>query len=438
MAIYSTFGTMSDQLFEGFSVSDRAAWTALVSKELKGADLAALNLWKESDGFTALPAYFREETEKLPMFAQTIRPLRFNQQDNDWLIAAEIVVEDIPSANRNILRKLAMGASAITIDMNGRDVARDEIDALLKDVVLEAVSISFRNEGNALRFQSDYYQRLSKRGLANDAVRGGLWFRELNADLALALLTDETHRGFGSLGLDGVQFYDEGANIPQQLAATLAWANEVLNGLRASGVSFEKISDNLGFALAIGPSFLPEVAKFRLIRFLWARILQQHGASAKRWRTWVHAETGKRHISHLDTPVNLLRENAQAMSAVIGGVDSLIVHPFRRNEEELAERLAINTQHLMKEEARLARVIDPAAGSYYVEHLTDIIGRHAWDLFKQIEAMGGYSAAVANGFLAETFEKTDAAYTAEVDKLERVVVGVNKYPTPFEGSNDQV
>jgi methylmalonyl-CoA mutase len=320
--------------------------------------------------------------------------------------------------------------------MNGRDVARDEIDALLKDVVLEAVSISFRNEGNALRFQSDYYQRLSKRGLANDVVRGGLWFRELNADLALALLTDETHRGFGSLGLDGVQFYDEGANIPQQLAATLAWANDVLNGLRASGVSFEKISDNLGFALAIGPSFLPEVAKFRLIRFLWARILQQHGASAKRWRTWVHAETGKRHLSHLDTPVNLLRENAQAMSAVIGGVDSLIVHPFRRNEEELAERLAINTQHLMKEEARLARVIDPAAGSYYVEHLTDIIGRHAWDLFKQIEVMGGYSAAVANGFLAETFEKTDAAYTAEVDKLERVVVGVNKYPTPFEGSND--
>jgi methylmalonyl-CoA mutase len=426
------------QLFEEFKAPKLADWKKLTEKELKGADIDQLNQWLASDGFQAKPAYFREETEKLPMYGQTIRPLRFDQQNNDWLICTDVRVENVEEANAEIMHKLSLGASAITIDLNGHDFARDEFDVLFDGVIVDAIAISFSNAYNPLRFQADYFDWTEKNGYAAEELMGGFWFENINADLATALIKDNDRHAFGAIGLDCQQFYMKGANISQQLGATLAWGNELLNGLRKNGISFEQVSDNIGFSLAIGSSFLPEIAKFRLMRFLWARVMQQHGASTKRWNTWVHAQTGERHLSSLDTPVNLLRENAMAMSAVFGSVDSLTVNPFRQDEPELADRMAINTQHLMKEEAQLHQVIDPAAGSYYVEHLTDIIGKKAWDFFLEIEEKGGYSVCAANDFLEDEFSKSDQAYYDEVESLARVLVGTNKFPSPFEESNDKV
>jgi len=433
------------QLFEEFKAPKLSDWKKLTEKELKGADIDSLNQWLASDGFQAKPAYFRADTEKLPMFGKTIRPLRFNQQNNDWLINADIRLENLEDANTELLHKLSLGANAITIDLNGNDIARDEFAVLFDGVVTSAVSICFTNAYNTVRFQSDYFNWLTLSQFAKGGELpsfgsggGGFWFENINVDLATAIITNNDRHGFGGVGLDCTQFYMKGANISQQLGVSLAWGNELLNGIRKGGVSFAQVSENIGFSLAVGTSFLPEVAKFRLIRFLWARVMQQHGASSKRWKTWVHAQTGERHLSSMDTPVNLLRENAMAMSAALGGVDSLTVNPFRQDEPELADRMAINTQHLMKEEARLNQVIDPAAGSYYVEHLTDILGKKAWDFFLAIEEKGGYSVSAANGFLEDEFAKSDQAYYDEVERLERILVGTNKFPSPFEESNDKV
>ncbi len=426
------------QLFEDFKVPKLTDWKKLTEKELKGAKIDELNQWLVSDGFQANPAYFREETAKLPMNGQTIRPLRFDQQNNEWLICSDVRVEDLEDANSEILHKLSMGASALTIDLNGHDFGRDDFDALFDGVLVDAIAVSFTNAYNTLRFQSDYFAWTEKNDFGAENLMGGFWFETMNADLATAIINDNNRHAFGAIGLDCSQFYMKGASISQQLGATLAWGNELLNGLRKNGVSFEQVSDNIGFSLAIGSSFLPEIAKFRLMRFLWARVMQQHGAASKRWATWVHAQTGERHLSSLDTPVNLLRENAMAISAVLGGIDSLTINPFRQDEPELADRMAINTQHLMKEEARLHQVIDPAAGSYYVEHLTDILGKKAWDFFLEIEERGGYSICASDGFLEDEFSKTDQAYYDEVESLERVLVGTNKFPSPFEESNDKV
>ena len=421
------------KLFKEFSSPSLGDWKKLTEKELKGANINNLDQWLESDGFKPKPAYFKEETEKLPMYGQTIRPLRFNQNNNDWLICADVMVGDIGQTNTEILHKLALGANALNVDLNGIDLASDEISELFHDVIIDAVAISFCNAYNPVRFQSDYFKWAKDR-----SVKGRFWFSELNADLASSLIADNNQGAFGSIGLDCSHFYIKGANISQQLGASLAWGNELLNGLRERSVSFEKVSENIGFSMAIGSSFLPEIAKFRLMRFLWARVMQQHGAATKRWRISVHARSGERHLSSMDTPVNILRENAQAMSAVMGSVDSLAIHPFRADEPELADRIAINTQHLMKDEARLDRVIDPAAGSYYIEHLSDIIGKSAWDFFLEIEHQGGYHACSTSGFLDEAFAKSDSAYYDEVEKLERVLVGTNKFPSPYEESNDKV
>lgn len=421
------------KLFEEFVVPSLDSWKKLTEKELKGVDISSLDQWLESDGVKPKPAYFKEETEKLPMYGKTIRPLKFSQSNNDWLICTDILVDDIGEANAEILHKFSLGANAINVDLNGGDLTSEDLTELFHDVIIEAVAISFTNAYNPLRFQSDYTE-----WSAGKKISGGFWFTEMNPDLASTLIGVNENRSFGAIGLDCSQFYMKGANISQQLGASLAWGNELLNGLRDRSISFEQVSENLGFSLAIGNSFLPEIAKFRLIRFLWARVMQQHGAATKRWKTWVHAQTGERHLSSIDTPVNLLRENAQAMSAVLGGVDSLTVNPFRADEPELADRMAINTQHLMMEEARLNQVIDPAAGSYYVEHLTDLIGRSAWQFFLEIEEKGGYHVCSTTGFLEEEFSKSDAAYYHEVEKLERVLVGTNKFPSPFEESNDKL
>ena len=421
------------KLFEEFGAVSLDDWKKLTEKELKGADINDLNNWLASDGFEARPAYFKRETEKLPLFGKTIRPLRFNQKNNEWLICTDILVDDVAQANAEILHKLSLGANALNIDLNGNDLASDNIAELFHDVIIDAIAVSFKNAYNPLRFQSDLFEWVDGKQL-----KGGFWFTEMNADLATSLINENPQHAFGAIGLDCQQFYMKGANIPQQLGAMLAWGNELLNGLRERGISFELVSENLGFSMAIGNSFLPEIAKFRLARFLWARVLQQHGAAQKRWRTWVHAQTGERHLSSLDTPVNLLRENAQAMSAVLGSADSLTIDPFRADEPELADRMAINTHHLMIEEARLNRVIDPSSGSYYVEHLTDIIGRQAWEFFMMIEENGGYHSCSANGFLDDEFAKTDEAYYSEVEQLQRVLVGTNKWPSPFEKSNDNL
>jgi methylmalonyl-CoA mutase N-terminal domain/subunit len=239
------------KLFESFIPTDDAVWKKLTEEELKGADINALPLWKESDGFSAHPAYFRSETEKLPMFGQTIRPLRFNQENNDWLTCCDVLVKDAAQANEEILHKLDLGASALTIDLNGKDFARDEIDILFQGVVVSAISISFYHAFNALRFQADYFDWAQKQGMSPASLKGGLWFDDLNGDLALALVRDKRYHSFGAIGLDGGQFYAKGANIPQQLGATLAWGNEILNGLRLQGLSFEEASNNIGFSLAV-------------------------------------------------------------------------------------------------------------------------------------------------------------------------------------------
>lgn len=426
------------QLFEEFKAPTLSDWKKLTEKELKGANIDQLNQWLASDGFQAKPAYFRAETEQLPMFGQNIRPLRFNQQNNDWLICTDVRVEDIKEANAEILHKLALGTGALTIDLNGHDFGKDDFDVLFEGVIVDAISISFANAYNMLRFQADYFAWAEKSDFGTENLMGGLWFENMNAGLAGAIISANTSHTFGAIGLNCQQFYTKGANISQQLGASIAWGNQLLNGLRENAISFEQVANNIGFSMAIGSSFLPEIVKFRLLRFLWARVIQQHGAASKRWKTWVHAQTGERHLSSLDTPVNLLRENAMAMSAVLGSVDSLTVNPFRQDQPELADRMAINTQHLMKEEARLHQVIDPSAGSYYVEHLTDILGKKAWDFFLEIEERGGYAACIADGFLEDAFAQSDQAYYQEVEALERVLVGTNKFPSPFKESNDKV
>lgn len=417
-------------------------WKNLLRKELGGKALDDLELWTEVDGFSVHPAPMTDEVAHLPLYGRTVAELRFNDRDNNWHSHSEIAVSDVSEANRQALYALQCGADGLTFDLGNNLLSDDELTQLFSGIQLDILSIGFKNVRNPRRKQEAFFKLCASRGMEKSAIMGGIWLNAptttvevepfVNQLMPLVLNADGCEC-FGSIGADCSAFHMLGGNIPQQIGLSLALGHEVMLHLRQNGVKWETISQHFGFMFMLGPSFVPEIARTRLMRFLWARLVQEYGCSEKHSRTYLHGVTSLLHRAEKDTPNNLLRANAQAMSAVIGGVDALTVHPFRTDRDQpLAHRMAINTQHLMRDEARLHEAIDPMAGAYYLEAATDALASAAWDIFKQIEAQGGYFKALECGSIRKMLAHTASLRQAEVDSLKRVVVGVNKYPSPFD------
>lgn len=417
----------------------------MLTKELGGRSFEDLGLWSEADGFSVQPAPLADDMAQLPLYGRTVADLRFNNHNNNWHSHFEIVVSDVAEANRKALYALQCGADGLTFDLGNVHRTDDEIAHLLFGIQLEILSIGFKNVRNPRRKQEAFFKLCAQRNIAKSAIMGGIWLSAptttaevepfVNQLMPLVLNADGCER-FGSLGADCTEFHMLGGNIPQQIGLSLAVGHEMMLHLRQNGVKWETLSHHFGFMFMVGPSFIPEIARTRLMRFLWARLLQEYGCSEKHSRTYLHGVTSLLHRSEKDVPNNLLRANAQAMSAVMGGVDALTVHPFRTDKDPtLAQRMAINTQHLMRDEARLHEAIDPMAGAFYLEATTDALATAAWDIFKTIEAQGGYFKALEKGTVRTMLEQSAKAYQNEVDSQKRVVVGVNKFPTPFKESN---
>jgi methylmalonyl-CoA mutase len=203
-------------------------------------------------------------------------------------------------------------------------------------------------------------------------------------------------------------FHDSGATAVQELAFALgASVDSLAAGNRA-----------ISFVFGVGSNYFFEIAKLRAVRLLWEQVIRAFGISAE---MRLHARTAIANKSIYDPYTNLLRVTTEAFSAVIGGCDSLIVEPF-----EFAERLAANVQLILKHEAHLDEVADPAAGSYYVDWLTDALARKAWKLFQQVEAKGGY--ANARPFVETSIAESRKAIEAAISSRRRTLVGVNNYP----------
>lgn len=218
--------------------------------------------------------------------------------------------------------------------------------------------------------------------------------------------------------INAARFHENGATSVEELAFALAEGVERLAA--AADPGFEAAS--LVFVFATGSNYFFEIAKLRAARMLWAQAVSAFGVAApEAARMRIHARTALANKSIYDPYTNLLRATTEALSAVIGGCDSLTVMPAR-----FSPRLASNVQLILKEECHLDGVADPAGGSYYVEALTDALAREAWQLFQQVEERGGFAAA--EGFIAERLAASRAAKEKALATRRRVLVGVNNYP----------
>ncbi len=230
-------------------------------------------------------------------------------------------------------------------------------------------------------------------------------------------------------------YHDAGASAVQELAFALATGVAYLRALARRGVAIDTAARHLRFDFAVGSNFFMEVAKLRAARLLWSQVVEAFGGDADAQKMQIHGRTARRNKTAVDAHTNMLRVTTEALAAAVGGVESLHVTPYdepTRPPDEFSRRIARNVQVILREEAHLAQVIDPAGGSWAVETLTDQLAREAWALFQAIEHRGGMAEALKDGYANNEVERVAKDRASRLATRRDVLVGVNQFANPTE------
>ena len=218
--------------------------------------------------------------------------------------------------------------------------------------------------------------------------------------------------------------------------------NQYLNLLTDKGLDIDTVAQNIKFNFGVSSNYFMEIAKFRAARMLWAKIVEAYEPNNKEVAKMnIHAATSKWNQTIYDPYVNMLRGTTESMSAAIAGVDSLSVTPFNKAFEEstvFSDRIARNTQTILKEESYFDKIVDPAGGSYYIENLTNSIAEHAWKLFREIEEKGGYVEAFKTGFIQEQVKESANKRNLNIATRRDILLGTNQYPNALERADDKI
>jgi len=446
-------GEQKKKLFSEFPPVSTSDWEAMIEKDLKGADYEKKLVWKTWQGFNVKP-YYREEdlqgidsTATLPGAFPFVRGNKV--KGNDWYIRQNIRVNKVEAANKKALDILMKGINSLGFILDdNKEYSKEDLDSLCRNIFAEIVELNFvcgRQAENIAGLYLDLVQQYNRdfrkvHGSVNFDPLGrlvikGNYYDSFDEDFERCrrLLNLTTNLpNFSVITVNGRNFHHAGSSIVQELAFSLATGAEYLTQLSERGLSVDKVATGMRFNFSIGPDYFMEMAKIRAARQLWANIVKAYGPSSDDIaRMSIHSETASWNITVYDPYVNMLRTTTESMSAAIAGVDSHIVKPFDgafSKPDEFSERIARNQQLLLKEEAYLDKVADPAAGSYYIENLTDSIVEEAWKIFLEIEEKGGYIEAVKSGYIQQKVRENAVAMDKAIATRKISLLGTNQYP----------
>ena len=433
---------LMDALLDDFPPVPTEAWHDKIMHDLKGADYERRLVWKPLEGFAVQPFYRAEERASL------MPSPRRGAAGNDWHIRQDIAVFDPAAANQEACQALARGATAIGFDLGALPEAfgQADVERLLDGVSLETTPLHWISPDAAPSLLAMLLHEAERQGVAPAALHGSLPIDPFTGlmtqgtspvyhvfDEAARLLgeVDAAGAALQTLCIDAQPFHMAGASSVQELAFTLAAASESLAQFTERGVSADAAVPRLRLAVPVGTSYFMEIAKLRALRLLLGQLVRAYGADGVQALPAIEAVTSRWSLTRYDQHSNLLRATSQAAAAVIGGCNTLTIHPFDAasgTPTDTALRLARNIQLILKQEAHLDAVADPAAGSYYIETLTDALGRHAWSLFQRVEAQGGLLKALEQGFIQQELQATREKRDQEVASGKRVFVGTNAFP----------
>jgi len=443
----------SKNLFTQFPPVSTEEWMDKINKDLKGADFSKKLVWRSKEGVDVNPFYREEDLEGLPHMDSLPGEFPYVRGNgkitNEWLIRQDIVVDDPAEANKKALYILNRGVNSLGFRFKRETkYSKDLLATLLEGIFIESVELNFYPEGYAIELFEAFSDLLTERGVKPAMVKGSIETDPIgrymiNGKLCVPLedgllylkrLIESAYdiNGLRLIKVNGANFTNAGASVIQELGLSLSIGNEYLASLTELGMSSTLVAKSLGFTLGLGSDYFFEIAKIRAARLLWAIITDRHGVKDKEAQIMnIHAITGEWNKTVYDPYVNMLRTQTEAMSAALGGVDSLTVTSFDsafKNPSDFSERIARNQQLLLKEESHFDKIIDPAAGSYYIENLTAMVAEKAWELFLEIENEGGFLKSLKTGLVQKRVENNAQKRNGNLARGKEKLLGTNIYP----------
>ncbi|MCZ4342487.1 methylmalonyl-CoA mutase [Sphingomonadaceae bacterium G21617-S1] len=457
-----------------------ADWQAAAAKEVKGKDLT----WQTPEGIAVKPLYTADDVAGidpgLPGFAPFTRGVRASMYaGRPWTIRQYAGFSTAEESNAFYHRNLKAGQKGLSVafdlathrgydsdhvrvtgDVGKAGVAIDTIDdmkILFDGIPLDQMSVSMTMNGAVIPILAFFIVAGEEQGVPRAQLDGTIQndilkeFMVRNTYIyppepSMRIISDifgYTSREmpkFNSISISGYHMQEAGATQVQELAFTIADGMEYVKYGVASGLDIDKFAGRLSFFFAIGMNFFMEIAKLRAARVLWHRVMTQLGAKDERSKMLrTHCQTSGVSLTEQDPYNNVMRTTIEAMAAMLGGTQSL--HTNALDEAialptDFSARIARNTQIVIQEETGMTKVVDPLGGSYYVESLTQELVDKAWAIIEKVEAEGGMAKAVAAGWPKAMIEEASAAKAARIDRVEEVIVGVNKYKLAQEDPID--
>ncbi|MGG7518370.1 methylmalonyl-CoA mutase [Allorhizobium undicola] len=450
-------------------------WQRLAEKELKAP--AESLTWNTPEGISVKPLYTEDDLAaaghlgSLPGFAPFTRgPRATMYAGRPWTIRQYAGFSTAEESNAFYKRNLAAGQKGLSVafdlathrgydsdhprvvgDVGKAGVAIDSVEdmkILFDGIPLDDMSVSMTMNGAVIPILANFIVAGEEQGVSRAALSGTIQNDILKEFMVrntyiyppepsmriVADIIEYTAREmpkFNSISISGYHMQEAGATLVQELAFTLADGREYVRAALAKGLDIDEFAGRLSFFFAIGMNFFMEAAKLRAARLLWTRIMQEFQPkkpASLMLRT--HCQTSGVSLQEQDPYNNIIRTAFEAMSAVLGGTQSLHTNSFDEAialPTEFSARIARNTQLILQHETGVTKVVDPLAGSYYVESLTSELAEKAWALIEEVEALGGMTKAVADGLPKRLIEEAATRRQAAVDRGDEVIVGVNKY-----------
>ncbi|MFP8833705.1 methylmalonyl-CoA mutase [Hydrogenophaga sp. XSHU_21] len=459
-----------------FARASLADWAKAAAKSAPGGNLDALN-WTTPDGIAVKPLYTAADlqglphTDTLPGFEPFIRgPQATMYAVRPWTIRQYAGFSTAEESNAFYRQALAAGGQGVSVafdlathrgydsdhprvtgDVGKAGVAIDSVEdmkILFDGIPLDRVSVSMTMNGAVLPVLAGYVVAAEEQGVGQDKLSGTIQndilkeFMVRNTYIyppspSMRIIGDiieytaQKMPKFNSISISGYHMQEAGANQALELAFTLADGKEYVKTAMAKGLDVDAFAGRLSFFWAIGMNFYLEIAKMRAARLLWARIMKGFGAkNPKSLMLRTHCQTSGWSLTEQDPYNNVVRTTIEAMAAVFGGTQSLHTNSFDEAialPTEFSARIARNTQLIIQEETHITHVIDPWAGSYMMEKLTQDMADAAWTIIEEVDAMGGMTRAVDSGWAKLKIEAAAAEKQARIDAGRDVIVGVNKY-----------
>jgi len=460
-------------------------WMRAAQKSAPGGNVEALN-WKTPDGISVKPLYTAEDTAALP-YANTLPgfepflrgPQATMYSVRPWTIRQYAGFSTAEESNAFYRKALAAGGQGVSVafdlathrgydsdhprvtgDVGKAGVAIDSVEdmkILFDQIPLDKVSVSMTMNGAVLPVLAGYVVAAEEQGVSQDKLSGTIQndilkeFMVRNTYIyppepSMKIIGDiieytaKNMPKFNSISISGYHMQEAGANQALEMAFTLADGKEYVKTAIAKGMDVDDFAGRLSFFWAVGMNFYLEIAKMRAARLLWCRIMKGFDAkNPKSLMLRTHSQTSGWSLTEQDPYNNVVRTTIEAMAAVFGGTQSLHTNSFDEAialPTEFSSRIARNTQLIIQEETHITNVIDPWAGSYMMESLTQEMADKAWAIIEEVEAMGGMTKAVDSGWAKLKIEAAAAEKQARIDSGKDVIVGVNKYKLAKEDPID--